>query len=356
MIKHPNVTVVAAGPLVVWLALACDSTETPVTPGSTGGSATGGTSSGGSAVGGTSSGGKATGGTQSTGGTSTGGSATGGTSGGATGTPGCNGNKTPPTSPSNGYLTINVNGASRTYVLELSTAYDGTTPQPVIFTLHGTGTTAQEYLGSGYGDMRKGIGGRAIIVGLQGLSRNGQTGWAGNSDSGIEQVDFDFFDAVWALLKANYCVDPGRVFATGHSAGAMFSNQLGCERSTVLRGVGPFAGGGPSGNCGGKVAAFIGHNPNETLVVWSSMGWPTVEFWRDKNGCSEPTTMPTAPYPGDGATGNPLPCKTMAGCDPNYPLMLCLYQYSDQWDGNHAFPVQWGGKTVTDFFLGLPKV
>jgi polyhydroxybutyrate depolymerase len=331
--------------LVAWIAPGCTPETQPAEPGTGGTAQTGGVSSGGTPSGGTSSGGKATGG-----------SGTGGTSGGSTGTPGCNGNAKPPTSPSNGYLTVDVNGTSRQYVLELGTAYDGVTPQPAIFTLHGTGTTAQEYLGSGYGDMRKGIAGRAIIVGLQGLSRNGQTGWAGNSDSGIEQVDFDFFDAVVALLKANYCVDPGRIFATGHSAGAMFSNQLGCQRSNVLRGVGPFAGGGPSGKCGGKVAAFIGHNPNETLVVWSTMGWPTVQFWTKQNGCSDPGAMPTAPYPGDGTTGNPRPCKTFAGCDPNYPVMLCLYQYSDQWDGNHAFPVEWGGTAVTDFFLGLPRV
>lgn len=297
----------------------------------------------------------ATGGAVSTGGANTAGTVTGGNaSGGAAGTPGCNGNATPTTSPSNGSLTIDVKGASRQYVLELPTAYDGKTPVPVIFTLHGTGTTAQEFLGSSYGNVRAGIAGRALLAGLQGLSRNGQTGWAGNG--GIEQVDVDFFDAVLAQLKAGYCIDPARVFAMGHSAGAMFSNELGCRRSSAVRAIGPVAGGGPNGNCGGKVAAMIVHNPAETLVVWSTFGWPTVQYWTSKNGCDSPGTMPAAAFAGNSTTGIPLPCQAYAGCDPDYPVTLCLHSYTDQWDGAHAFPPQWGGKATTDFFLSLPRV
>ncbi|MBN1609056.1 MAG: hypothetical protein JW940_20680 [Polyangiaceae bacterium] len=275
---------------------------------------------------------------------------------GSGGTPGCNGNATPPTSPSNGYLTIDVNGTSRQYALELSTGYDGRTPQPVLFALHGNGATAQNFLGSGYGNVRAGLAGRAILVGLEGLSRNGQTGWLANISSDIEQVDYDFFDAVVTQLEAIYCIDPRRMFAIGHGAGAYFVNQLGCLRSSVLRGVAPFAGGGPDGGCGGKVAAFIGWNPYETVVAWSTFGWPTTQFWTNRNGCSDPGVMPTAPYPGDGTAGDPLPCQAFAGCDPNYPVSLCLYDYSDRLDGNDAFPLQWGGRAATDFFLALPNV
>jgi len=66
--------------------------------------------------------------------------------------------------------------------------------------------------------------------------------------------------------------------------------------------------------------------------------------------------MPTAAFAGDSTTGNPLPCKAYAGCNANYPVTLCLQTYNDKWDGPHAFPVQWGAKAVTDFFLALPKV
>ena len=72
--------------------------------------------------------------------------------------------------------------------------------------------------------------------------------------------------------------------------------------------------------------------------------------------CNDPGAMPTAPYPGDGTSGDPLPCQAFAGCDLNYPVSLCLYDYSDRLDGNDAFPLQWGGRAATDFFLALPNV
>jgi poly(3-hydroxybutyrate) depolymerase len=325
----------------------------------------GGTSSGGT-IG---SGGKAgTGGTIGTGGVALG---TGGASGGTT-VSGCDGNATPPTSPPGGYLTIDVNGTSREYVLELPTGYDGKTPQPALFAFHGTTSNGQQFIGNYYGGVRKAAAGRVILVAPNGLERNGQTGWVGSG--GIDPVDIDFFDALVAQLTANYCVDPGRIFSMGHSAGAMMSNQLGCVRSDVLRGVGPFAGAGPmeygGTKCGGKVAAFIGHNPKEGdptecakfdggvcpwVVKWATTGWPTTQFWSKKNGCTPLDAMPAEAFPGDSKTGDSLPCQALAGCDPSYPVTLCLYDYSDQWDGPHAFPVGWGAKAVTDFFLALPK-
>jgi polyhydroxybutyrate depolymerase len=412
LIKYANTKIVLAGPLAAWLTFGCgSSSETPTTEPSTGGTAqsggtqnssglpsqiggagsagtaAGSTNTGGTYVGGMSSGGNAAGGKANassagtggaSGGTSTGGSAASGTSGDSTGTTGCNGNAKPPTSPAGSYLTIDVNGTSREYLLELPNGYDGKTAEPVLFAFHGTGSGAQEFIGDFYGGVRKGAAGRVILVGPMGLSRNGQTGWvdvSGSSLSGIAQVDIDFFDALVAKLKANYCVDTRRIFSMGHSAGAYLSNQLGCIRSNVLRGVGPFAGGGPdefgSVTCGGKVAAFIGHNPKEGdpaecakmsggtcpwTVKWADSGWPTTQFWTKKDSCNDPGAMPTAVFAGNSTTGNPLPCQAYAGCDPNYPVTLCLYDYWDQWDGPHAFPVQWGAKAVTDFFLALPKL
>jgi poly(3-hydroxybutyrate) depolymerase len=300
-----------------------------------------------------------------------------GLDGSTTGTTGCDGNLKPPTSPSKGYLTIDVNGSQREYSLELPTDYDGTTPVPVLFAFHGTESNAQQFLESNYGNIRAGTAGRVLLVGPNGLSRNGETGWvdfSSNVNNGVTQVDIDFFDALVAHLRSNYCIDVGRVFAMGHAAGAMIANQLSCLRSDVLRGVGSFSGDGPDEDpgvaCTGKVAAFIGHNPKEGdaaecaklssgscpwVLLWANTGWPTTQFWTKKDGCADPGSMPTAAFEGNSSTGNPLPCKSFAGCDANYPVTLCLYDYWDQWDGPHAFPSPWGAKAVTDFFLALPQ-
>ena len=36
-------------------------------------------------------------------------------------------------------------------------------------------------------------------------------------------------------------------------------------------------------------------------------------------------------------------------------MTLCLYDSWNQEDGPHAFPIPWGARAATDFFLALPK-
>lgn len=301
-----------------------------------------------------------------------------GGAGGTAGTVGCTGNARPPSSPTNGYLEINVKGAARQYVLELPTSYDGITPVPVLFAFHGSGTSGQELLGQSYGNVRGGVARRALLLAPNALSWNGGTAWvdpfSGDQGGGVTRADVDLFDALVDKLTTSYCIDTGRVFAMGHGDGAIISNQLACLRGNVLRGVGSFAGAGPESSsaagCTGKVAAFIGHNPNEGdttecaqvsggqcpwILLWADTGWPSTQYWTKKNGCGDPGAMPTVPFAGDGETGNPLPCQSFSGCSEKYPVTLCLYDYWDRVDGPHALPIQWGAKAAMDFFLALPR-
>lgn len=295
-------------------------------------------------------------------------------------TVGCSGNPAPSASPKDGFLSMDVKGTKRQYVLELPTGYDGVTPVPVLLAFHGSGAgiSAQTFLGPDYGNVRAGAAGRVLLVGPNAQSLRGTSGWvdfSGDQGNGVTQGDVDFFDALVSQLQADYCVDAGRIFAMGHGDGAILANQLACLRGNILRGVAPFAGYGPDESqgvaCTGKVAAFIGHDPYEGDIaqcgrvtggscpwsfLWADTGWPTTLFWTNENGCSGAGTMPTAPFAGDGTTGAPLPCKSMSGCSRGYPVTLCLYDYWNQEDGPHAFPVQWGAGAAADFFLSLPKV
>ena len=250
-------------------------------------------------------------------------------------------------------------GTARQYLLELPKGYDGRTPVPVLFAFHGTSSSAQEFIGgAGYGNISEGVAGRMLIVGPQGLKRgSGLIGWCDFSlpNDGISDSDIDFFDALIARLKATYCIDTGRIFAMGHSAGAVISNVLGCDRGDTLRAVGPFAGGGPSKNCPKPMAAFVVHNTADYLVKWSDTGWLTTKYWTSKSGCDPIGAMPTSAYAENSTTGAPLPCKAFSGCDSDFPVTLCLHSYSDEYDKTHAFPVRWGAKAMTDFFLALPR-
>jgi hypothetical protein len=57
--------------------------------------------------------------------------------------------------------------------------------------------------------------------------------------------------------------------------------------------------------------------------------------------------------PTDAFTGTP-PCQALAGCNSHAPVTLCLYDYSDQYSGPHAWPVAWLAGYLVDQFLGLP--
>lgn len=89
-------------------------------------------------------------------------------------------------------------------------------------------------------------------------------------------------------------------------------------------------------------------------MKWADAGWRTTTTWKTKNGCDAIGAIPTSAFPGDSTTGSPPPPQAYSGCTAGYPVTLCLHAYSDQPDAAHAFPVQWGAKGATDFFLALP--
>jgi pimeloyl-ACP methyl ester carboxylesterase len=78
--------------------------------------------------------------------------------------------------------------------------------------------------------------------------------------------DYALFDAVVEAIGAAYCIDLDRVFVVGHSLGGSFANGLGCDRGSVIRGVGTVAGRVWVAPCSGPAGAMILHNPKDDLV------------------------------------------------------------------------------------------
>jgi polyhydroxybutyrate depolymerase len=260
--------------------------------------------------------------------------------------------------PASGALTLDVDGVTRDYTLVLPSAYDGHTRFPVLFAWHGTGSTGPDFIGSYYGGITDGVAGRALIVAPTGLVDT-QGEYAGMTRWQLSDVDGALFDALLAKLESDYCIDTQRVFSTGHSIGGYFSNYLGCSRGDRLRGIAPISGGGPfnTSDCVGQPAVLIGHNPHECAetgpdcpysVPWATTGWLSTQFWAARDGCMDEGAMPT-----DAIAGMP-PCKSLDGCKASSPVMLCLYDYSDQYAGPHAWPVAWLARTIADYFFALP--
>ena len=238
--------------------------------------------------------------------------------------------------------TITVAGQTRTYVLSVPTGYTGTTPLALVLVWHGanlSGSLAQSLF-----NLESKSNGAAIFVYPDGLPIGGMTNWDLSSGS----ADFQFFKDLVTYVTSNYCVDSNRIFSTGHSTGAMMTNDLGCYYGDMLRAVAPVSGmppatGGRTTTCVGKVAALIAHGENDTMVPFSQ-GQATRDFFVSQNGCS----TQTAPWAPDTI------CVEYQGCQPDLPVVWCVHDEGHSWpnltwgcDGGICFD---GGSAIWAFF------
>lgn len=228
-------------------------------------------------------------------------------------------------------LTIKVGNLDRTYILSIPAGYDPDAPLPLVFGWHGqTGTAAHfragdtSYGGWGGGVEKAANGGGIFVYPLGTIREANKTGWViGNG------IDVDLFDALVAKVSSDLCVDPARIFSFGFSYGARMSNELGCLRPNVLRGVAPVSGYGPIGPCAaGPVGVWMLNNQDDPTVPFyhsapqNFSGEDTRDFWIKQNGCTSATTTVT-----------PAGCLSYKGCATDAPLTFCA-----EATGGHSFP------------------
>jgi polyhydroxybutyrate depolymerase len=183
----------------------------------------------------------------------------------------------------------------------------------------------------------------------------------GARGQGARNPDVAFFDAMLDDLRARYCVDPNRVFATGFSRGGFFVNALACERGDKLAAIAPQSGGGPywpdsAYNADGflrcptpAVPALIIHGnadevvPNVATPGSQNGGWQAFDHWAYWNHPSpRPTHRPTTDQ------ADPAPCVEARDLPPDHPVMACFVDGlgHDTWSEESL--------VVWDFFSGLP--
>ena len=213
---------------------------TGVGGGGTGGTGVGGTGVGGTGVGGTGVGGTGVGGT-GVGGTGVGGTGTGGTGTGGTG--GGVGGKAPiipavsQTCPSFVNSTITFMGLGGIRIVAGAKAPSPTAP--MVFYWHGTGSNSGEFATMA-GAVQQGVvseGG--VLVSFQGTT--GGDLLSGTSIFGAG--DFNLADQLVACAVQNHNIDPRRIFATGCSAGGLFSAAMAARRSNYIAAAAPNSGG-----------------------------------------------------------------------------------------------------------------
>ncbi|WP_437878871.1 alpha/beta hydrolase family esterase [Sorangium sp. So ce513] len=313
------------------------STTSATTTGSAGGGTTSASGTGGDGTGGGGDGGGGTGG----GGTGGGGTGGGGTGGGGTG--GGSAVTCPSTvlRPGDTNKTVMVGSTSRSYVLHVPAAYDGTKPVPLILDFHGLGGSGpSQRSGSPYPAQTDPEG--VIMAFPSGLSGPSGAAWNVGPCCVAGTDDVAFARALVAQVQESACIDPKRIYAVGFSMGGGMSHYLACHAADLFAAVAPAAFDLLEENVGGcnpsrPIPVITFRGTSDPIVPYAGGYSPVVpgmaitflgakkgfDAWADINGC----TGSPSPENGDG-------CSTYSSCQAGVEVTLCTKQGGGHEAGN----------------------
>jgi hypothetical protein len=227
--------------------------------------------------------------------------------------------------------------------------YDGTTPLPVLFGFHGCGAyNFGDENRTEFWDVTRGSGFETDYVVAIPLADSG---------SCFEYaVDIARAKALYDELVENYCVDMDRVFATGHSSGAGFLNQILASGNEAdfnhfnFRGIAPVA------------SWLIGSQSTQVPTMYiqgvtdsergGGNGKDVVDKFVDVNQCSDSSAAYAVDACSSGHDGDPVTpgCITYDACD--VATIWCSHDDS-AYDGTfHGIPCFYK-QAVYDFFASL---
>ncbi len=204
---------------------------------------------------------------------------------------------------------ISVGGLNRTYLLHVPTGYDGSTPWPLVFVLHGAGGggKSMEQL-TGFSD--KADAEKFIVVYPNGTGspQMWATGMSPHPHSTADDVGF--IRALLNKLEHDLKVDHKRIYSCGFSMGAMMTYRLGAEMSDTFAAIGVASGTigtkQPDGMVyeilnpahpvpviafHGKQDQVVGYNGGGTYAGQPDYVLPvadSIAFWTNVDGCSAP--------------------------------------------------------------------
>lgn len=203
-------------------------------------------------------------------------------------------------------------GEAREYRIYIPAIYNESQPTPLVFNLHGYGSSnvEQEF----YGDFRP-IADTAnfIIVHPQGLLDDfGGTHW--NTFGTTDVDDVGFLAALIDTVSFHYNINSDRIYSTGMSNGGFMSYKLACQLSSEITAIASVTGtisvaDLPDCNANHPTPIMQIHGTEDDLVPYEGnaafVGMEDlVEYWVDFNGCSSDPIITEMPDidPEDGCT------------------------------------------------------
>ncbi|HJP04336.1 MAG: hypothetical protein CL799_11265 [Chromatiales bacterium] len=240
-----------------------------------------------------------------------------------------------------GRYTLMSSGMEREYYVQLPTGYapEGEAP-PLLIALHGAGDSIDGWLEGGFqgdGLLRLTRDDAIMVIPNARVKAEGRRIW----DPGTE-TDYTFFLDLLAELDQRITYDKRRIFITGHSAGALMTQELGCRFGDIVRGIAPSAGSITSSvtpRCTGSVAVLHMQSDADDIVPMAVVTG-TRDLWVMYNGFDAGNSR-------SGVTGECVDYSTPGSA---YPVQWCLH-HSTAHDG-HAWWAK-ADEVAWNFFSSL---
>ena len=256
------------------------------------------------------------------------------------------------------HFTTFVGGKNREFFVTLPANYDNKKAYKLLFAHHCMFSKAEDFVHHDpdydhptpyYGQQVLDKNGDYIFIAPQG---NNDGTWNG-------QEDHDFVDHLITLMEDNFCIDTTRVFATGFSFGAMFTNSLAQHMQDRLRAVAVYA---PADyniwlpeNTGKPIAWMAVHGKADERCDYNIAKTSALKRILKNNGKADANGNFTdaskeTPEEINGNTGHV--CYDFKTVDERFPVKWCSWPGGHQWTahdyGSMAVGADWQNTWVPE--------
>lgn len=230
---------------------------------------------------------------------------------------------------------IVVGGLTRTYLVHVPSNLSPAAKVPLLLAFHGSaGSSAGMAAMTGFDQIANRSG--FIVAYPQGYESTWNDG-RGTSPAALAGVnDVAFVQAVVHQLEATYSIDQQRIYATGFSNGAVFTEYLGCKLANIIAAIAPVAGpiAAPiAATCTSSRPLSVFEVQGTTDPVMPYMGGmvasavrgsvlseaATIALWTGRDGCRSTPTVANLPAAANDGTSvvatSYLHCASGTGVD-----------------------------------------
>lgn len=244
-----------------------------------------------------------------------------------------------------------ISDVERGFVVHIGSSYDASKHTPLVFVLHGGGSTAENMaVFTGFNTIadRENF----IVVYPEGIENH----WNDGREPKVYRTHLEntddvlFISSLIDALSVDLNIDKNMVYVTGISSGGMMTHRLACELSDRIAAIAPVASSMPSNMVdvwepSNPVSVLVINGTDDPIVPWEDnetldetglgnvIPVPgVIEFWSEKNGCLKKPeiTRISERNPTDGTT---VWMEVYSGCSGGVEVILMGID-----GGGHTWP------------------